>query len=287
MMETNLLQHVYDQTNDGLDIIVGVCPEAGDAVANKRNFRLRPDERTPSAKIYPPDQKRPYWHVKDFGMGEGGGFFSPIDLYMWSKGYTQSQFAMAVQELAEQYGVQEELKQSINKPEVTKRQALPCEIGKPVKITYRDNFTADDLKTWGPRVKPEHLKELGWRAVASITRTDNGTTTIKKATDTYPIFIEDCPYLDAQGNTQLFQKVYEPKNFNKAYRFSILGDKPQHYIFGLSALRRQFEERGEEKLDQVVLVSGGSDAVNCLSMGFQPVWLGSETEDLLESDYWL
>ena len=184
MMETNLLQHVYDQTNDGLDIIVGVCPEAGDAVANKRNFRLRPDERTPSAKIYPPDQKRPYWHVKDFGMGEGGGFFSPIDLYMWSKGYTQSQFAMAVQELAEQYDVQEELKQSINKPEVTKRQALPCEIGKPVKITYRDNFTADDLKTWGPRVKPQHLKELGWRAVASITRTDNGTTTIKKATDT-------------------------------------------------------------------------------------------------------
>ena len=286
-METTLLQRVYDQTNDGLDIILDVCPQAADAVTNKRNFKLRPDERTPSAKIYPPKNGGDCWHVKDFGMGEGGGYFSPIDLYMWSKGYTQSQFALAVQELAEYYGVQEELKQGANKPEVIKREALPCEIGKPVTVTCRERFTTSDLQTWGPRVRAEHLSALGWRAVEAIARCDDGTTTIKKATDTYPIFIEDCPYLDAQGNQRLFQKVYEPKNFNKAYRFSIIGDKPQHYIFGLPALRRKFEERGEEKLDEVLLVSGGSDAVNAYSMGYQPVWLGSETEDLQEADYWL
>lgn len=287
-MESNLLQRVYDVTHSGLDIITDLLPAVDDAVINnKKAFRFRPDEHTPSAHLYPPDQKRPYWHVKDFGMGEGGGFFSPIDLFMRERGYAKEQFAMALQDLAEQYGVQEALKQGVNKPEVTKREAMPCEIGKPPKVTLRDGFTASDLSTWGPCVKPEHLKELGWSAVTAVARTDSGMTTIKKATDTYPIYVQDCPWQDAQGNVRSFQKLYEPKNYNKAYRFSIIGEKPQHYIFGLSALRRKFEERGEEKLDEVVLVSGGSDAVNCLSMGYQPVWLGSETEDLLESDYWL
>ena len=284
-MEAKLLQKVYDQANRGLDIIVGICPEAADAVANKRHFRLRSDERTPSALLYPPKDSSDCWHVKDYGMGEGEGFFSPIDLYMWDRGYTQSQFALAVQELAEQYGAQEELKQGINKPVIVKRDALPCELGKPVKVTYLEGFTTCDLATWGPRVKQEHLTELGWHAVKAIARTVDGITTIKKATDTYPIYVQECQYQDAQGNMCLFQKVYEPKNVNKGYRFSIIGEKPQHYIFGLQALRRKFQERGEEKLDEVVLVSGGSDAANCLSMGYQPVWLGSETEELQEADY--
>lgn len=284
---TDLLQKVYDHSNRGLDIIIGVCPEAADAVANKRNFRLRTDERTPSAHLYPPKDSSDCWRVMDFGMGEGEGFFSPIDLYMWDRGYTQAQFALAVQELAEHYGVQDELKAGVNKPEINKRDALPCELGMPVKVTYFDNFSANDLLTWGPRVKAEHLAELGWRPVKAIARTDNGTTTIKSATDTYPIYAQECPYVDADGNTKVFLKIYEPKNFNKAFRFSIIGEKQRHYLFGLQALRRKFEARGDEKLDEVVLVSGGSDAVNCLSMGYQPIWKGSETDELTEQDYWL
>lgn len=109
-MTQNLLEKIYDHSNNGLDIIFDVCPQAVDAVANKRKFRLRSNEHTPSACVYPPTGNVAYWHVKDFGMGEGEGYFSPIDLYMWDRGYTQAQFAIAVQELAEQYGVQDELK---------------------------------------------------------------------------------------------------------------------------------------------------------------------------------
>ena len=36
-----------------------------------------------------------------------------------------------------------------------------------------------------------------------------------------------------------------------------------------------------------MLVSGCSDAVNALSMGYQPVWLDSETKGLAEKDYQL
>ena len=40
-MTKELLSKIYDHSNNGLDIIFDVCPEAVDAVANKRKFRLR------------------------------------------------------------------------------------------------------------------------------------------------------------------------------------------------------------------------------------------------------
>lgn len=279
------LAKVYAASCSGLDIITSVCPQAAGAVENtKKKFRLRLDEKTPSACLVPPKGVDGCWYVVDYGGGEGERRFSPIDLYMREKGYTQSQFSLALHKLMEQYGVAEELKSSVNKPDIEQRDAMAFEIGQPPKVVCREGFSNDDLATWGPCVKGEHLKELGWKSVVSISVTKDSRTTIRKSTDTYPIFVEDCAYQDADGIIRKFQKVYEPKCFNKAFRFFIIGKKPQHYIFGLDALRRKFEERGEEKLDEVVLVSGGSDAVNCLSMGYQPVWLGSETEDLTESD---
>lgn len=282
------LARVYDKTNSGLDIITELLPAVDDAVINKKKaFRLRPDERTPSAYLFPPDGKRDYWHVKDFGMGEGDGYFSPIDLYMRDRGYMKSDFSKALHELAEKYGVEEKLTSKVNRPEIERRAATAEELGQPPRVTFRDSFTPEELAVWGPRVKAEHLTELGWKAVESIARTKDSETIVTKATPTFPIFAQTCTYLDSNGSQCSFQKLYEPKNPNKAFRFSIVGTKPQHYLFGLDALRRKFEERGDEKLEEVVLVSGGSDAVNCLSMGFQPVWMGSETEELREEDFHL
>lgn len=99
MGTNNILKRVYDATNAGLIIIRDLIPSVDDAVINhKKAFRLRTDERTPSAHLYPPKDGGDCWHVKDFGMGEGGGYFSPIDLYMWEKGYGQDKFRMALEE---------------------------------------------------------------------------------------------------------------------------------------------------------------------------------------------
>lgn len=284
----NLLQRVYDVTNAGLDIITDLLPAVDDAVINqKKAFRLRMEERTPSAHLYPPKDSGDCWHVKDFGMSEEGGYFSPISLYMWMKGYTQSQFSLALHELMEMYGVTEELNPSVNRPEIQKRPATESELGQPTRVVCREGFTQAELSTWGPCVKAEHLTELGWKAVESVSITKGEEVIVKKSTATYPIFAQECQYLDKLGNLCSFIKLYEPKNPNKAFRFSIVGKKPSYYIFGLSALRRKFEENGEQKLDEVVLVSGGSDAVNLLSMGYQPIWMGSETEELREEDFQL
>ena len=277
----NLLNRILSESNSGLDIIIGVCPAAAEVTHNlKKKFRLRSDERTPSAQLYPPRDSSDSWHVKDYGLGEDGGYFSAIDLYMWSKGYTQDKFSMALQELAEQYGVQEELKPGLNKPVIEKRPAQADERGQPEQLDLFEGFDGIDLSVWGPRVKPEHLTALGWHAVKSrrVFR-DNEVITIT-ATDTYPIFAQQCKYTDENGNEKEFWRVYEPKNFDKAFRFHYIGQKPRDYIFGLEALKRVYRKNNEERLPQVLLVSGGSDAVNALSMGYQPVWLDSETRML-------
>ena len=282
----DLVKRVLDATRAGLDIITDCCPAAAKVVNNtKKAFRLRSDERTPSAYLYPPKDSGDCWHVKDYGMADGEGYFSPIDIYMRERGYVKSQFSLAIHELAERYGVEETLQKSVNKPDIEQRTALPEEVGQPPVVVCRDGFTEEELRTWGPCVKPEHLTELGWQAVVSVQSTKDGKTTIKKSTPTYPIFVQHCTYTNADGTSGSFQKLYEPKNYDKRFRFSSIGEKPSDYVFGLNALRSKFMSNNEEKIDAVILVSGGSDAVNCLSMGFQPVWLNSETANLSEATF--
>lgn len=286
MLKIEHLAQVYAASDSGLDIIKSVCPQAADAESKKRAFKLRPDERTASARLYPPDEKCDYWRVVDYGLSEGERWFSPIDLYMMEHGYSpKTDFPKALQELMEEYGVAEELSSKVNRPEIEHRPATADETGQLPRVTFRDGFTPEECAVWGPRVKAEHLTELGWKAVVSVARTKDSETIVTKSTPTFPIFAQTCTYLDSNGSQCTFLKLYEPKNPNKAFRFSIVGTKPKHYLFGLDALRRKFEECGDEKLDEVVLVSGGSDAVNCLSMGCQPVWMGSETEELREEDF--
>ena len=286
----DLLSKVYDATRAGLDIITELFPTVDDAVINKKKaFRLRPDEHTPSAHLYPPKDSGDCWHVKDFGMGEGGGWFSPVDLYMWDRGYTQDKFRMALEELAERYGVQEELKQGANKPDTEVRAASPEEIGALPSITLFEGFDGIDLSCWGDGVKPEHLLTYGWSAVSEVRIPKGDKVYVRRSTTTYPIFAQRCDYTDEQGLQKTFYKVYEPRNYDKAHRFLIAGQKPRtrNYIYGLQAVRKAFEERGEAKLDTLLLVSGGSDAVSALPAGYQGVWLDSEVKGLSEDDYWM
>ena len=288
-METSeLLKRVYDATGNGLDIIRDLLTVVDDAVINrKKAFRLRSEERTPSAHLYGPDDKHPYWHVKDYGMGEGGGFFSPVDLYMWTRGYGQDKFRMAVEQLAEHYGVQEVLSSSTNKPEMECREARPEELGKMPRISLFDGVGGLDLSCWGSNVKAEHLDAYGWKGVSQVEITCGNKVYVRRPTPTYPIFAEQCDYTDQQGLPQTFYKVYEPCNPDKSHRFLMVGKKPQGYIYGLQLVRRLFAERGEEKLDVLLIVSGGSDAVTALSYGYPSVWLDSETKGLSDADYWL
>lgn len=278
----DILNRILEKSDNGLDIICDECPAAAE-VANtpKKKFRLRSDEHTPSAMLLPPKDNGDSWHVVDYGMNGSEGYMSAIDLYMWNRGWSQDKFAIALQELAERYGVQEELKQGKNMPVINQRTATADEQQRTAWLELHENFGNLDLTgIWGPCVKAEHLSALGWYNVKARYSVKDDKLTIRTATPDYPIFAQKCPYVDNAGNEHCFWKVYEPRNYEKAFRFMIIGQKPQEHIFGLTQLIQAYHQNNDEKLAEVLLVSGGSDAVNALSMGYQPVWLDSETRQL-------
>ena len=179
----HILQRVYDATNAGLDIIRQLLPEVDDGVINhKKPFRLRPEEHTPSARLYPPKDADDCWHVKDYGNIEGGGYFSPIDIYMWECGYGQNKFSMAVEELAEQYGVQEVLTAGTNKPDLEYRAARQEELGAVPRVKLFENLGSIDLSCWGDGVKAEHLTTYGWTAVSEVSIKYGDKVMVRKPT---------------------------------------------------------------------------------------------------------
>lgn len=285
-MDNDKLSQLYAATQGGLDIILDLVPQAEVAVSNpKRKFKFRTEERTPSAMLLPPKDGDGCWRLIDYGLADAQRAFSPIDLYMRERGYGQMDFYVALQELCEQFGVADVLSKKVNKPLVETRPALENEPNGYRQLKTAQGFTADLKRTWGPRVTAETLAALGWRQVEwwSYTWQDKDgrlMTTIRHQTDTYPIFALQCEEANAELHSQVFHKIYEPCNPEKQFRFCFVGMKAKNYLYGLEALRRAWQLNNEQKLKQVVLTSGCSDAANAMSMGYQPVWLDSETVEL-------
>lgn len=279
------INKIYQCTRQGLDIILGLVPQAAEALDKplKMKFKYRPEERTASAMLLPPNEKCSYWRMKDFGLNEPA--FSPIDLYMREKGMIQEQFTEALYELAAQYGVEDEKITQQNLPQWVERERLPEEvIGLPI-LKFRDHFTQHELSVWGDAITEEILTRLAWKPVEYIGFVNSVRVKECHSTDTYPIFAQKCPYIDRDGNEQSFWKVYKPREYDGGQRFMSIGSVQRNYIFGLDALVRAWRKNGEHRLDEVFLVSGGSDAANCLAMGGQPVWLNSETAEFTQEQH--
>jgi len=277
-----ILNRVLEKSHDGFDIIMSELPQAEVCIHNvKAKFKIR-DEHTASAGVYPPNQRRNYWVVRDFGGPEGERYFKPIDLVMWRRGL---EFWPALETLAVEYGVDCRLSSTSNKPLLTRRPALAGEQEGQETLTLREGFSAEGLAAWGHGTKPEVLQALGWAEVQQVVKTKDGMTLIKERTEGYPIFRQRCYYIDAQGNRHYFDKVYEPHNYQKQYRFHSIGQKPQGYIFGLDAVEEAYRQNASQKLDSLFLVSGGSDAVACWSHGQPAVWMGSERDRFDEFIY--
>lgn len=295
---------LYKATNDGLDIIQMIYPQAEEG----KKFRIREisDDKTPSASL----QKRKIkvegveidvWGITDFG--DGGSWCKPIDLYMYEYNKSQEQFNEAFQELAQRFNVCETIDAKKNIPRIDKRPALPEEKDGTRTWSVKEKATAAELAVMGRNVSQETLTALGYKSLNWITKTKDGQTTIKYSTDTYPIFLRECIIKDADGNSpaEKFYKIYEPLNADKGFRFQTypVGGKPQDYINGLYELRREYQlfnakkreefeadsknegkQYNEQKLPMAIICSGERDALCCRSMGVSPIWLNSETARL-------
>lgn len=301
------ISKLYEATNQGLDIIKMIYPQA--EVGKKFRIRERDDDKTPSTSL----QKRKIkangiecevWGLTDFG-GEGS-WRNPIEIYKYEKNKGQEQLHEVIQELAQQFNICETVNPRKNIPRIEKRPALPDEKDGTRKWNVKEKATAAELAIMGSTVRQNDMNALGWKSVDWITNTKDGQTTIKYSTEDYPIFIRECAIKDADGKSpaEKFYKIYEPLNADKGFRFQTypIGGKPKDYVSGMYELRREYQAYNdskreefeanakndgkpyhEQKLPMAIICSGERDALCCHSMGIPPIWFNSETARLEQS----
>ena len=284
-------EDIYRASNGGLDIILYYYPQASECVNNKKHFKRRPDEDDASACI-----KRfgDVYKVTDFG--DQGTAMSPIDICMQEENL---RFTEAIAVLADRYHVTDELKRSVNKPEIRKRPAKVEEQEGAKFFELEDKFTQEQLQVLGPKVKQEHVEALHWHVAKSFSYIKNREVTTKYSTPSYPIFMRECQVENpAPGKPDVFYKIYEPLNPDKQWRFSYTPDgaKPKEYINGLAELKASYRKYNDEeerifrsdpanedkpyqfkKLDEAIICSGERDSLCVRSLGYFPLWFNSET----------
>ena len=281
---------IYAATHDGLDIILYYYPQAEGCVDNKKKFKRRPDEDDASACL---KKFQDCYKVTDFG--DTATAMSPIDICMQEENL---RFNEAISILAARYGVTDELRRSVNKPDIRKRPATADEKEGSRTFELEEKFTAEQLRILGPRVRQEHVDALHWHVARSISYVKNREVTVKSTTPTYPIFMRECVVDHPEpGKPDRFYKIYEPLNPDKQWRFSYTpeGAKPKQYINGMAELREAYrkfnaEEEAEfkrtakddevykeKKLPEAFICSGERDSLCLRSLGYHPLWFNSET----------
>ncbi|OIN61198.1 toprim domain-containing protein [Arsenicibacter rosenii] len=305
-------QHVYEQTDGGKTIILEYYPQAKKSFEH-RNFKFGiRNEKTPSAIV------REYggvWWVKDYGSSDKA--MSPIDVVMKEESLD---FSGAMKLIAEKFGIiGEDGQETKPRYEFRKGPADPeQEDGKAYPSTK--DFTVPELKTifskniWqylSKKTKDGEMPsdEAAFRAAVAICKTyrlhslekyswiKDRTAFTYISTESFPQFMFD------EGS---WQKYYKPREREKSKRFFSSGRKPENYMFGLAQAEKRLEEmaypNGREtfdpetseakpnkplvnKLPEIIICTGGSDALNIAALGFSVVWLNSETAMLDSSQF--
>ena len=294
-------EKLYSATEDGLRIFEIHLPHIREYIGSKKPFKLRKEERTPSASIKKYKTKEGYdvWQITDFG-GDGRAI-NPIQYHIDQTGMT---FSEAILDLASRFNICDELNRTVNKPDIRKRPAEAEEIEGSCVWDIDQEFTSGECEIMGPRVTPDHLKALNWYRVKSITNIKNREAITKYSNKHYPIFMREC-WFEENGERKRFYKVYEPLNHEKRFRFQYqpAGQKPRYYTNGLDELKAAYVEYNEreevkwlsdpltaekpykeKKLAEAIICSGERDAICARSFGYFPVWFNSETYAISEAE---
>lgn len=276
-----LSDKILAASDGGRGIITMLYPDAEQCFEQRKKFRLRESDKTPSTSI---KNYNGVWKVKDFGSGES---MDAIALFAYVKNI---EWTNALKELAALYQIEGTAAPA--KFEFEKRKAKKGEKDGEVYFKYHDKLLPDHLKVFGPITTQKAAEICNLKAAVSYTRIKNGEALTFKSTKDYPILVYDFG---------TWQKIYQPKSYNKAFRFSYAGKKSEGFVFGfenVEALRLQKIEEAEQafrddakndekqftdemrnavKLDKIVIASGDSDGINFLSLGIPTVWQLSET----------
>ena len=286
-------KQIYDVTDNGRKILTDLF---GDIRPGK-NFSEREDDSNPSASIWQHPQSG-IWGVKDFAVGK---WRDAITVYMEHENMSQGEVRFS---LADKYGIDYCISPNRNKAKYECRTATEND---GFSYIAKEKFSESELKLIGPNVKQEHCDMLGWKSLVNYSWVSDGKLHTLTATDTYPIFMRILP-MPKPDALQCF-KLYQPlsPDVNHKHFYMPTGTKPEDYVNGLAELqmaykiknekeKKKWEEQevkeGEERkpykpspLPAAAICCGDRDALCCLSMGIQPIWLNSETATLSQEAY--
>lgn len=332
-------EDIWLKTNGGLDIILHFYPQASKAEGNKNKlFKLRASDKTASTSLKQYDDNgQQVWKIKDFG--DDKTLQNGIDIWMAENNVD---FPTAIQQIGKYFHVPDSegtvLKQKA-KYEYTK--ATPEQQPGEISFTVRTEnsgqlhwtdfeietlFAKNALVYAGWYSKKPDAKKMAYSKIAGVLKKYrffpvSSYYTVRErdvhnfyATDEYPIFVID------EGD---FQKLYQPLNPEKKYRFLYIGKKKENYLHGLAqieneyARRKELQEIAKEekkqqeannkgeaiqpldanstqsdevkkiklKLDEVIIMSGGSDAINAALLDYWVLWNNTETESITPYQY--
>lgn len=289
----------------GESYIIHLIPEAGESFKNSKNkFKLR-EEKTPSANVFK-HSKHGYWMVKDHGSSDPAMHAVGLRMYLENE-----DFITSLREVARFYKLEEGPSVSIS-ADYNSRPANPDEQPNQYAWEFKE-FDMLELKTifsegaWLALGKDDetrknegirlcqyyHLKAVKW---FSKVDSDGKRVHIFGSNDRFPIFLFD------EGD---FQKIYKPKD-EKQYRFVYVGRKEENYIHGLAQHAKKVEEKQaaaekeysaalesgeknvvmeETRLSEIILCTGGSDALNVAALGYNVIWLNSESAEFSHRQY--
>lgn len=305
---------VLQATEGGKTVILDYYPQSLAGFDRRRNFKLRADDRNPSATVF---CKGGIWFLQDKG-GSDNKAKTAISIIMEEERLT---FPQACEFIAAKYAPHLLTGSAavLVRPAPQRAEAAPQET---ITVQKRKNgkFTKKELEILGHNITQEVCNELRMVPLDFyITRVnEKGKSWKFSATENYPIFFYD------YGT---WGRLYQPLG---ELRFMFVGEKPADFIFGDSWFIKAFESskrrtsvvsdieeeeddvvdqdgpddsddgdnsesmntsQRHEQCDAIILCSGGSDALNvrnaCINTGragWHVAWLNSETADLPRAD---
>jgi hypothetical protein len=274
-------QDILNASHGGLDIILTYYPQANDSLkTNRKEFKIR-EEKTPSARLKQLTDGN--WVVTDFG--DDGTPRNGIQICMKEEEIT---YREAIVKLASRYSVGG-INPEVNKPGFEKRPATVDEKEGETYFEIKEEIPDHELAELGPIlvsgpiVTREVCKKYNVHSLNSFTYIKNREAQITTSNENYPIFMVD------HG---VFKKIYQPRNPDKAYRFRYSGTRQKDYVNGLTQVRKAFEEinadydpessdqekKRMQKLPEIILASGERDALNVAGLGYNVIWMNSESQ---------
>lgn len=290
-------EQIYDATNGGLDIILHYLPQAAESVHKKNaKFKMRESEKTASANLRQTPEG--IWIVTDFG-----GDAKPKNAIMLAMEEEKRDFYETIQILAARYNVvaPELIKETI-KADINKRPAADDEEEGKWYFVIKDFTEAEIAVVFADKVREERsfeellkvCKKYNFYSLEKYIIIKNREAIEICSNEKYPIYMWEITHEGKQ-----IKKIYQPKSFDKGKRFMYYGGKPDTFIFGYAQARKAYEKlneeevnydaqnddeqaesRKEKKLPELIMATGGSDGMNVAALGYEVVWLNSESAKL-------